>query len=207
MNVIRQFERFPALTASRRTNCLVVPREHGRAAPCILSGASSRGPWTPAFSYVRLFRCRSARGRSESARRWAPSRSASSSPSRGVCSAFRLLVGMLACLGPTLRGLRIQPVEAAEGGVGGVRYGNAGSPPRRCAPGTRGSRQSPRSRRARLPTPFEYRGLAPLPVGDHLQTRHPTELRGVRRNKGEFVLQAPCGDPQVVRADERAPLP
>jgi epoxyqueuosine reductase QueG len=49
-------------------------------------------------------------------------------------------------------------------------------------------------------------GLAPLPVGDHLQTRHPTELRGVRRNKGEFVLQARCGDPQVVRADERAPL-
>jgi hypothetical protein len=30
--------------------------------------------------------------------------------------AFRLLVGMLARLGPTLRGLRIQPVEALKEG-------------------------------------------------------------------------------------------
>jgi hypothetical protein len=33
-----------------------------------------------------------------------------------VCSGFMLLVGMLACLGPTLRGLRIQPVEALKEG-------------------------------------------------------------------------------------------
>jgi predicted permease len=33
-----------------------------------------------------------------------------------VCSGFMLLVGMLACLGPTLRGLRIQPVDALKEG-------------------------------------------------------------------------------------------
>jgi ABC-type antimicrobial peptide transport system permease subunit len=33
-----------------------------------------------------------------------------------VCSGFMLLVGMLACLEPTLRGLRIQPVEALNEG-------------------------------------------------------------------------------------------
>lgn len=33
-----------------------------------------------------------------------------------ACSGFMLLVGLLACLGPTLRGLRIQPVEALKDG-------------------------------------------------------------------------------------------
>jgi ABC-type antimicrobial peptide transport system permease subunit len=33
-----------------------------------------------------------------------------------ACSAFMLLVGMLACLGPTLRALRIEPVEALNEG-------------------------------------------------------------------------------------------
>ena len=33
-----------------------------------------------------------------------------------ICSAFMFFVGILACLEPTLRGLRIQPVEALKEG-------------------------------------------------------------------------------------------
>lgn len=33
-----------------------------------------------------------------------------------ACAAFMLVVGMLACVGPTVRGLRIRPVEALKEG-------------------------------------------------------------------------------------------